>query len=70
MRQLLIQVPSDEGKKVVKIATDREGANLLLFEANSNREIVDAIIVHLANRKIEVFLAGLQSVGSWLCSFC
>ncbi len=62
MRQLFIQVPSGEGKKVVEIAKDHEGANLLLFEASSNGEVVDAVIVHLANRKIEDFLAQLESI--------
>ncbi|BAU63413.1 hypothetical protein STA3757_07770 [Stanieria sp. NIES-3757] len=62
MRQLFIQVPSGEGKKVVEIAKDHAGANLLLFEASSNGERVDAVIVHFANRKIEDFLAQLESI--------
>ena len=37
MRQLLIQVPSGEGKTVLQIAQDRGGVNLLLFDAQSDR---------------------------------
>ena len=62
MRQLLIQVPSGYGDRVLEIAKDRGGVNLLLFEAISDRGSVDAVTVHLDNNRVETFLSQLESI--------
>ena len=62
MRQLLIQVPSGEGGRVLEIAKDHGGVNLLLFEGISDRGSVDAVTVHLDNYQVENFLSQLESI--------
>ena len=62
MRQLLIQVPSGEGKTVLQIAQNHGGVNLLLFNAQSDRGLVDAVIVHLDNARLETFLNELEKI--------
>ena len=62
MRQLLIQVPSGEGQKVLQIAKDNRGVNLLLFQAQSDRGLVDAVTVHLDNARVETFLKELEKI--------
>ncbi len=62
MRQLLIQVPSGKGDRVLEIAKDRGGVNLLLFEGISDRGSVDAVTVHLDNYQVESFLNELESI--------
>lgn len=59
MRQLLVQVPKGQGKKVVEIAQAHKGSNLSQFEAASPNGLIDEVIVHLSNRKIEGFLKDL-----------
>ena len=62
MRQLLIQVPSGKGDRVLEIAKDHGGVNLLLFEGISDRGSVDAVTVHLDNYQVESFLNELESI--------
>ena len=75
MRQLVVRVPSGEGKSVLATAKKHGGVNLLLFEATSNYhpervsstsegnyELVDVAIVHLDNVRVENFLGELESI--------
>ena len=62
MRQLLIQVPSGRGDRVLEIAKDRGGVNLLLLEGVSDRGSIDAVTVHLDNYQVEPFLNQLESI--------
>ena len=62
MRQLLIQVPSGKGDRVLEIAKDYGGVNLLLLEGVSDRGSVDAVTVHLDNYQVEPFLNELESI--------
>ena len=62
MRQLLIQVPSGKGDRVLEIAKDYGGVNLLLLEGVSDRGSVDAVTVHLDNYQVEPFLSQLESI--------
>ncbi|WP_013334684.1 TIGR00341 family protein [Gloeothece verrucosa] len=63
MRQLLVQVPLGQGKKVLEIAQAHEGSNLSQFEAMSPNGLIDEVIVHLSNRKIEDFLKALDDIA-------
>lgn len=111
MRQLIIAVPRGHGQTVLDIAQHFNGVNLARFEAWDARELIDLVLVHVSNKKvegmvgqledkvpdmrltllpspvmalyppansapqqitevqerspIEIFLAGLQSIGSW-----
>ena len=62
MRQLLIQVPSGFGDRVLEIAKAHGGVNLLLLEGTSDRGSVDAVTVHLDNYQVETFLNKLESI--------
>ena len=62
MRQLLIQVPSGLGDRVLEIAKDYGGVNLLLLKGISDRGSVDAVTVHLDNYRVEAFLNELESI--------
>ena len=62
MRQLSIQVPSGEGQRVLQIAKEHGGINLLLFQAQSDRGLVDAVTVHLDNARVETFLDELEKI--------
>jgi uncharacterized hydrophobic protein (TIGR00271 family) len=62
MRQLIVQVPRGQGKIVLNLARSCEGVNLVQWEASSNGEPVDLVLVHLSNDKVETFLAKLQDL--------
>jgi uncharacterized membrane protein len=110
MRQLLIEVPRDQGKDALEILKDHGAVNMSLLEGTRDETPIDLIIAYVSNRKvervidaldgwddlrltlsphgmmplrppsektaeqvtdvstrspIEVFLGGLQSIGSW-----
>ena len=62
MRQLVIQVPSGQGKSVLATAKKHGGVNLLMFEATSDRGLIDAVTVDLDNVRVENFLGELESI--------
>lgn len=62
MRQLIIQVPRDCGKKVFDLATTHQGVNLSQTEAMSGEDAVDLVTVHLPNRAVEEFLEQIQDL--------
>ncbi|PSM46418.1 TIGR00341 family protein, partial [Chroococcidiopsis sp. CCALA 051] len=62
MRQLLIQVPRGNGKKVLETAKKYEGANLALFEATGSEGLIDLAIAHVSNSKVEELLGELESL--------
>lgn len=65
MRQLMIQVPSGQGKTVLAIAKKYDGINLLRFEGTrEGDQTVDAVMIHLDNQKIEAFLKELETISN------
>ncbi|MBE9129828.1 MULTISPECIES: TIGR00341 family protein [unclassified Coleofasciculus] len=62
MRQLLVQVPRGQGKAVLDIAKDHEGANLAKFEATDGEKPVDLVVVHVPNRQVEDLLGELEPI--------
>jgi uncharacterized hydrophobic protein (TIGR00271 family) len=62
MRQLIIQVPRGEGKKVLDIAQSHEGVNLAQFEATSTEESIDLVLIHVSNRQVEKLFADLDKI--------
>lgn len=64
MRQLIVQVPRGCGKNVLKIAKNCQGINLVQFEANSEEEPVDLVIVHVSNQKVEELLGKLEEIDN------
>ncbi len=62
MRQLLVQVPRGCGKEVLETAKAHDGANLALFEATGTDELLDVVIIHISNRKVEALLQALEGL--------
>ncbi|GAB4379898.1 MAG: hypothetical protein Kow00121_35000 [Elainellaceae cyanobacterium] len=75
MRQLWIQVPKGEGKKVLDIAHAYQGSNLATFTVQSQEESQngqtqklddyqqhDLVIVHISNKKVEGLLGDLENI--------
>jgi len=62
MRQLLVQVPRGCGQQVLDIANACNGANLAQFEATGNDELLDVVIVHVSNGKVEELLEKLETL--------
>ncbi|NEQ24645.1 MAG: DUF389 domain-containing protein [Microcoleus sp. SIO2G3] len=62
MRQLLVQVPRGCGQQVLDIANACKGANLAQFEATGNDQLLDVVIVHVSNGKVEELLEKLESL--------
>lgn len=62
MRQLIIQVPQGEGKKVLDIAKSLNGANLAKFEATNNDEPIDVVLAYVSNRQVEKLVAKLEEL--------
>ncbi|HBB36019.1 MAG TPA: TIGR00341 family protein [Cyanobacteria bacterium UBA8803] len=62
MRQLLVQVPRGCGQQVLDIANACNGANLAQLDATSNDELLDVVIVHVSNGKVEELLEKLEAL--------
>ena len=62
MRQLFVQVPRGCGKEVLDIAKAHDGSNLALFEARGTDELLDVVIVHVSNRKVEALMQALEGL--------
>lgn len=62
MRQLLVQVPRGCGKEVLNTAKAHDGSNLALFEAMGADELLDVVIVHISNRKVEDLMQALEGL--------
>ncbi|MBF2007516.1 MAG: TIGR00341 family protein [Chlorogloeopsis fritschii C42_A2020_084] len=62
MRQLIIQVPQGEGKKVLDIAKSLNGANLAKFEATNSDEPIDVVLVYVSNQQVEKLVAKLEEL--------
>ncbi|MBW4542061.1 MAG: DUF389 domain-containing protein [Myxacorys chilensis ATA2-1-KO14] len=62
MRQLLVQVPRGHGKEVLNTAKDHDGTNLALFEAIGTDELLDVVIIHIPNRKVEDLMQALEGL--------
>lgn len=60
MRQLIVQVPQGNGKKVLKLAQTLQGVNLSQVEGVSDQETIDLVTVYLPNRQVEEFLEQIQ----------
>ncbi|MBE9146463.1 DUF389 domain-containing protein [Planktothrix mougeotii] len=64
MRQLLVQVPRGWGKTVLDIAQDSKGTNLVQFEAYSDDQPIDVVIVHVSNQKVGKLLDQLEQIDN------
>ncbi|MBD2075005.1 DUF389 domain-containing protein [Phormidium sp. FACHB-592] len=62
MRQLLVQVPRGCGKEVLDTAKTHDGANLALFEATGTDVLLDVVIIHISNRKVEALMQALEGM--------
>ncbi len=62
MRQLIIQVPREQGQKVLDIAKSVDGVNLAQFEAKGSEEFIDVVLVHVSNQHVEKLLAKLENL--------
>jgi uncharacterized hydrophobic protein (TIGR00271 family) len=62
MRQLLIQVPRGHGKEILDIAKNYDGANLAQIEASGSDGLLDLVLVHISNGKVEGLLADLEKL--------
>ncbi len=62
MRQLLIEVPSGQGARVLNTAERRRGANLVRLDARGAAGPVELAIVHVPNREVEPLIAELQEI--------
>lgn len=64
MRQLLVQVPRGWGKTVLNIAQDSKGTNLVQFEAHSEDQPIDVVIIHVSNQKVGKLLDQLEAIDN------
>ncbi|VXD11651.1 conserved membrane hypothetical protein [Planktothrix serta PCC 8927] len=64
MRQLLVQVPRGWGKTVLDIAQDSKGTNLVQFEAYSDEQPIDVVIIHVSNQKVGKLLDQLEAIDN------
>ncbi|MFB2833042.1 DUF389 domain-containing protein [Floridanema evergladense] len=64
MRQLIVQVPRGCGKNVLNIAKDCKGTNLAQLEANSGDQLIDVVIVHVSNQRVEELLGKLEEIDN------
>jgi hypothetical protein len=65
MRQLLIQVPRGHGKKVLEIARNYDGMNLVQFEATGGgapSDPLDVVMASVANGRVEGMLSDLEAL--------
>jgi uncharacterized hydrophobic protein (TIGR00271 family) len=62
MRQLIIQIPCGQGKRVLNIAKSLDGTNLAQFEAMGSEGLIDLVLVHVSNRKVEKLLTLLEEI--------
>ena len=62
MRQLFVQVPRGCGKEILDTAKAHDGSNLALFEARGTDELLDVVIVHVSNRKVEALMQALEGL--------
>ncbi len=62
MRQLLVQVPRGCGQQAFDIAKACNGTNLAQLEATGNDGLLDVVIVHVSNGKIEELLEKLEAL--------
>jgi uncharacterized hydrophobic protein (TIGR00271 family) len=62
MRQLIVQVPRGQGKKVLDIAKSLDGENLAQFEATGCEELLDLVLIHVSNQQVEKLLAKLEDI--------
>jgi len=60
MRQLLVQVPEGDGRKVLSIACKHHGSNLAVLPAHNDSHATDLAIVHVSNARVEGLLADLE----------
>lgn len=62
MRQLIIQVPQGQGKEVLALAQNHQGANLAQMEASNGDRALDLVILYISNSKVEGFLNQLEQL--------
>jgi hypothetical protein len=62
MRQLLVQVPRGCGQQAFDIAKACNGTNLTQLEAIGNDGLLDVVVVHVSNGKVEELLEKLEAL--------
>lgn len=62
MRQLLVQVPKGHGGSVMEIAEGLEAVNTARFEAQSSKEALELVFVHVSNGKVGPLIDRLQEI--------
>ena len=60
MRQLLIEVKRGQGKRVIQLGEQYQGANISQLDANTSRGKIDLVIAYVPNGNIEEFLGELE----------
>jgi uncharacterized hydrophobic protein (TIGR00271 family) len=69
MRQLLVQVPSGNGRDVMSIAREFSGTSLACFTAEGPDDALDLVLVHVSNHQVEPMLARLQELPNLHVTF-
>jgi uncharacterized hydrophobic protein (TIGR00271 family) len=62
MRQLLISVPRGQGQEVLDLAQKHGGSNLIVLEGHRGDRVLDLVLIHVANRKVEDLLEDLDEL--------
>ena len=62
MRQLIVQVPRGHGARVLDIAKNYDATNSAQFEGSKNEDLLDLVLVHVSNSKIEKLLGDLEEI--------
>ncbi len=62
MRQLIIQVTQGRGEEVLQIAKSCDAVNVSKTQAQSIKQAVDLLIIHVSNRQVEDLLGKLEAL--------
>ncbi|MGB3190160.1 MAG: DUF389 domain-containing protein, partial [Limnoraphis sp.] len=62
MRQLWVQVPNGQGKKVLSIAQAHQGVNLARFAVIDDKESQELVLINVSNKQIESLLNQLENI--------
>jgi uncharacterized hydrophobic protein (TIGR00341 family) len=64
VRQLIVQVPQGQGKRVLELAEKHNGINIAQYQGyNPQRQPIDITIVHVGNRSIQGILRDLDDMS-------
>ncbi|MDQ2694649.1 MAG: DUF389 domain-containing protein [Pseudomonadota bacterium] len=60
MRQLIVQVPHGGGQEVLRCARAHDGVNLVCLYGEDGGEVLDVVLVHVNNSRVEGLLDDLE----------